>query len=204
MDAKNAILAARKVIELYKADNGGSVVRPIPVMPARDMSSDKAVPASGIAVTVAKMVDLPIGIERIGGDLGVAMTGYMLRYTDRVVIGYSSKLNLCWSRFVMCKELAHVFLGKEDNYTSTSERAVQLLVELFNDTPLNQSSDFLVENEAVFAATELLLPKELVPEIREMKELKCSNLEIAHSFRVPTKIVAFRFDLPTIAEIFED
>lgn len=203
MDLNSAIQASREVIELHKASCSGNISHPIPVLSPRDMSSDAAVPASGIVKTVSDMVGLPINISRISGAMGDALNGYMLRYEDRVEIAYSSKLNLCWSRFVMCKELAHVFLGNEGNYTSTSERAEQLLVELFNDTPMLRKPDYLVETSAMYAATELLLPKEFMKDVRDMKEQGLTNLEIAMSYRVPAKLVAFRYDIPEVAEIFE-
>jgi Zn-dependent peptidase ImmA (M78 family) len=202
-DIRAAIQAAREVIEHYKSNNAGQPSHPMPVISPRVMDTDEAVPAYGIAQSVEDIVGLPIHIKRVSGELGDVLNGYMLRYEDKVTIAYASRLNLCWSRYVMCKELAHVFLGRTSNYTSTSERAIQLLTELFNDAPMVGAKDYMVEIAAFYAATELLLPLEFSPDIREMKELGRSNLEIATSYRVPAKLIAFRYDLPEVAAMFE-
>lgn len=199
-----AIAAARTIVQKYKATNNNNLSHPMRVNSARPINSDAPVPADGIIHTVSHEVGLPIQICRIGGELGDVLNGYVLRYTDRAVIGYSSKLNLCWTRLVMCKEASQILLGNDQNYTNTANDAISLITELMNETTLSGSPAYNVENEAYFAATEMLLPQEFTPIVREMKDNGMTNLDIAKSFKVPAKLIAFRYDLDHISAIFEN
>ncbi len=57
----------------------------------------------------------------------------LLRYKNHATIRYARNLNLCWRRFVICKELAHLAFDKEDQFTSDYARLAQDLVNELGD-----------------------------------------------------------------------
>ncbi|MGH1542379.1 MAG: ImmA/IrrE family metallo-endopeptidase [Arenicella sp.] len=116
-------------------------------------------------------------------------------------IGYSKDLNTCWARFVLCKELAHVALSKEENKSSSTDQIDDLITGLINGSSHN--NQLQIENIAYWAATEMLLPKSSVDEIRQdYTPYNCDELKIAKSYKVPVKVIQFRLT-SSVDDIFE-
>jgi hypothetical protein len=110
------------------------------------------------------------------------------RYKDHADILYSATLNLCWSRLVVCKELAHLLLDTEDrHFTKDPVALVQgLVTQVLNLKPEN---DLISENVAMYCAIELLLPWHLRPSMNQMMTEGQSDYDIAVAFRAPESIV---------------
>lgn len=194
-----AIKEARRVIEAYKAFQGGKLGHPILVLSAAP--KDTTAPAEGIIRTISELHNIPIETKRV--STGPHLHGYFLRYKHGVRIVYSADMDISLGRFVLCKEAAHVFLGNADNQTASSDDALQLMSALLNEFSESSTPAQDVEQAAYFAAIELLLPQEFLGRVRELKEHGCSDLDISRSFLIPEKLVEFRFGHPQIREIFE-
>lgn len=116
------------------------------------------------------------------------LSGALFRYTDHADIIFSNSLNTCWSRFVVCKELAHLLLDTESKHFT--KNPVGLVQELISQFPgLTFDDDIHSEHVAMAAAIEMLLPWEFRPVMEGMMKQKLSDRQIAVAFRAPEKIV---------------
>src|SRR5712671_3147751 len=60
--------------------------------------------------------------------------GGLFRFKTRAIIVYSHDLNMCWRRFVICKELAHLIIDTDDNHFT--QDPVSLVQQMITDVPL--------------------------------------------------------------------
>jgi Zn-dependent peptidase ImmA (M78 family) len=133
----------------------------------------------------------PFPIETLNKGWGHAsLAGLLLRYPDEAQILYSVNLNLCWARFVICKELAHLVIDTDaKHFTHDPQGLVQQLI--IGAPTLNSTDPVRSEQLAAFAAVEMLLPWSVRPCIRKMKDEKATDLEIAQRFSVPQQVVNY-------------
>lgn len=99
----------------------------------------------------------------------------------------SDSLNLCWGRFVACKELAHLIIDNSENDLTSDP--IALIRNLVENPFVNIATDIHSEKLAVLAATELLIPWARRNEIYAMAAASKSNYEIATELKVPEKVV---------------
>lgn len=206
----NAILAARRIAKAVIAANGGRPPHPVPAKPAVPLGSGAP---SGIHqdASVLKQIeriyqtDITVQVPRSG--LVEQLFGAILRYSNqdqshaRIIL--SKELNRCWSRFVLCKEASHIFLGNEGNSTGTARDARQLISILLNESPI-ANPDAEAEGDAYFAAVELLMPREHIEGcVREFCEYGAEPLVIARSLVVPERVVDFRLNIDEVSGLFE-
>lgn len=116
------------------------------------------------------------------------LSGWLFRYPHHAEVFYSASLNTCWSRWVVCKELAHLLIDTEEkHFTKSPELLVQ---ELINKLPAIQfDHEMNSEHLAGVAAIEMLLPWKYRPEMQKMMADGKSDYEIARAFRAPEKFV---------------
>ena len=132
-------------------------------------------------------------------------TGHMMRatlrrYRDTALILYSNDLNVCWSRFCVCKEAYHL-LSDEKTFSSDP---VTLVNGLLNQIPeIKVGEDVEAEWMAVVGATELLVPHIFDSHLYELEASGKSHYEIAFEFRVPEKIISLRLS-PKIRELLDE
>lgn len=116
------------------------------------------------------------------------ISGWLERYPDHAVIYFSASLNSCWSRFVVCKELAHLLIDSEvKHFTKDPMLLVQELISKLPSTKFDH--DMNSEHLAMMAAIEMLLPWGLRGEMDQMAAAKKSDYEIALKFRAPEAFV---------------
>jgi hypothetical protein len=131
--------------------------------------------------------------------------GILLRYNARAEILYSAQLNLCWKRFVVCKELAHLLIDENNEHYTVDP--ISLVYRMITDVLPKYDDDLESERLAMFAAIELLIPWCLRNEFISMVIDAKTDLEIAHYFRVPQAIVGFLrrdyFELSAQANSFQ-
>lgn len=112
------------------------------------------------------------------------------RYKNKAIILYSNELNVCWSRFCICKEAYHLLC---DDVRTYSTDPVSLVNRLMNDLPvLTFDDDIQAEWMAVFGALELLVPRESDSYLYELEKSGKEHYDIAMEFRVPEKIISLR------------
>lgn len=124
------------------------------------------------------------------------INGRLQRYIDnRVLVCVSDKLNTCWSRYVVTKELTHLIIDKNNESFTTN---VDMLVNWIIDG-LNVTIDKPIESEHVAAhlAAEILIPYSSSQEL--LKNSAISTYDIALRYSVPKKIVEL-FRIPEYIE----
>ncbi len=112
--------------------------------------------------------------------------GMMLRYPDRAEIYVRHTLNESWKRFTAVKELCHVMLDEEDDWSTDG---VQTISDLQSDLRLSEVGTATSQSEtlAELAAMELMYPFEC----REVDRRK-----IATGETTPVKIAVYH-NMPT-------
>ncbi len=101
-------------------------------------------------------------------------------------VRFDKTLNVCWSRFVCCKELMHVFDSSLEK-TSNRHRFIQLMNELeSNPLAVDQSPMFASERNAEWMALVCLCPIGLRNSYREKYNTgEYSEYDIALRLRIP-------------------
>lgn len=184
---------ADSVLEKYKNSNGVASLGSNPI----DLNSIHIFTRSGCGITglldiVSVMKQIAIACVPWKNPL---LKGCMMRYyafggrPQQAIIHYSDDLNRCWTRFVICKELAHVLLDTQQDYTVDPN---ELINNLINAIPDGVRADVDSETLAQFGAIELLIPNECRDAMDRTLEDRDSSMFLAERFRVPEKIVIYR------------
>lgn len=156
--------------------------------------TDIPIEVSAYATIASKKTGLEIKYKSCSWSWD-SIKGSLLRYEDRAVISYSHKLNPCWTRFVITKELCHLMFDDEASFTGDVEKLVSDLV-LCNLVKDAESVDEagLSEYVMIIAALELLVPINLRREAYDwFMEGSHTTYQIAHIFRVPERYIQLAF-----------
>lgn len=172
----DAVVLSREVIKEFLKKNNGELEPPIPVL------GD-----SGLLQVISYRAKLPITVRCLQWP-GNLCFGRISRYKDKAEILYSSALNSCWGRFVICKEAIHLLSGEEHYSTDL----VSVVNGLINEIPPVIDSEIDAEWTAIYGAMELLIPKEMSSNLYQMEKDGSTQYEIAYRFRVPEKIISLR------------
>ncbi len=190
-DFVEAIQKAQEIVTQHLSNDEHS--HPVQVLSPMPPQGDIETASFGIIQTISKVTGYDISVFRTKG-LSDPIHAYIAIYhnPDRARIVYSADLNMCWARFLMCKEAAHIFLATELNKTNTADDAIELANKLLNDSS-DTDPAVKVEEIAYFAAIELIFPRQHIESaIRDFQEQGLTFLEIAVSFKVPERVVEFR------------
>ena len=105
-------------------------------------------------------------------------------------IRYDKSLNRCWTRFVCCKELMHVFDRPEER-VDTRERFLTLMSELESlRMKEDMSAMFFSELEAQWMAVIVLCPPRLRDKYKPLLENKTmSEYDIALKLKIPEAVI---------------
>ena len=119
----------------------------------------------------------------------------LFRYTNHATIIYSAELNLCWKRFSICKEAAHLLI--DDAHAHFTTDVVGLIQRLITSAPMIEA-DAILESElmGIVAAIELLMPWKLRQSFEALGESGKTDFEIAEFCRVPEKFVNLMLKSP--------
>lgn len=97
-------------------------------------------------------------------------------------------LNYCWKRFVICKELFHVILDKEDYRNMDIGGHIEEVTTAFPDPESTPANSVAVELFAEISAMEFLFPYDC--RIQELRGELCGNFfAIADKYKVPQVLV---------------
>lgn len=161
----------------------------IPVVPPPN-SELESIPAY-----IARQKGYELHLQRVRST--AIIEAYIKRYDnskpEKVEIVFSSRLNQCWSRFLICKEISHLLLGHKGNYTCNRDQIEGLITQLLLPDPPVLAADeaLLVEHTAFCSAIELLIPSERRYELYAFIDSAMDRMEIAEFYRVPRVIVDF-------------
>lgn len=117
---------------------------------------------------------------------GKSIRGYYLRFSDRYVINLLSGMNLCWRRFVLCKELFHVILDEERYRTTDIYGHIEEVVAKF---PVPQPAGPAVVSEALaeIAAMEFMFPYDR--RLIAIQAPEIDYLAVAQAYKIPQALV---------------
>lgn len=167
----------------------------------KSIPEDKIVAPIGLTDTIVPALERRLSAEGKASGVKVEsrlwgsrhLKGMLLRYetsNGAPLILFSRELNACWSRFVVCKEVAHLLIdAKEKHFTHDP---VELVQQLIAGAPsLNSDDEIHSERVAVIAAIEILAPWKLRPKIQELAKSGLSDHQIATFFRMPEAAVNY-------------
>ena len=176
-----AIILARNTLEQVPPDANGRVA----IVPQLRGYAEKC---SGLAVSIQKD---PLVVEHT--------RGMIRRYTARAVISVCPDLNLCWTRFVVCKELMHLLVDvKPDSFITDPVRQLMQFV-VANQMP-SFDAQIASETYAFVAALEYMLPKNFRPVACD--DAQNSPRKIADRFKVP-RLYVEAFYSPAFQKLME-
>lgn len=160
-------------------------------------------------ITIAtNIIQKPIYIKC--PDIGdTYVDAYILHHSDKAEILISSNANYCHARYLVCKELMHLFLynptkGRYYNATATIANIKKLLSDVLNHSQQEEHNPQLFTDDAAyFGAIELLIPSHQIDKIRLLKQQfieqklfpNQENLELAKLLGVPEFILEFRLNV---------
>ena len=102
-------------------------------------------------------------------------------FNDGAHITYDRRLNACWRRFVITKEICHILLFDHEAMTGTPQEVEQLIVEIMAGLPMFTANEGAnCDSYTMLMALEILLPHHQ----REKNNGKPA-IEIARLYRVP-------------------
>ena len=104
------------------------------------------------------------------------------RWIAQIVI--SEDLNFCWSRYVACKELAHLLIDRPDR--DFADSPITIIRSLVDDI-ISIDEEISSEKCAMIAAIELLIPWRMHDQFLKMSTGGLNNYEIAVLLKVPEK-----------------
>ena len=116
------------------------------------------------------------------------LSGWVDRYADHAEIYYSTSLNCCWARWVICKELAHLLIDtKDEHFTKDPKNLVQELVSGLAIPHENHqvNSEYL----AMIAAIEMMFPWKYREDMKLLMLGGKTDYEITFSFKAPESFV---------------
>ena len=203
MDVQDAIGRARLLVDSYKI-HIGAIGRPVTVLPAQMMNSIAPTPIAegSILYEITRIKGIKLIWHPVLGNQTSIIKAAYLNFGDEAWAIVPEHNKRCWTRFYLCKEFIHAMLSEDDNKTLHSDEIRDLIKNLLLDIPEELNNPILVEHAAKFAAIELLLPRELWGEVKEMVELKCTPYQIAQSFLVPEDVVLTRIH-PAVIKLFD-
>ena len=104
-------------------------------------------------------------------------------------IRWHADLNMCWRRFVCCKELMHVF-DTDDERVDTAEKFETLLSELELAPPPEQASPmYISENRTKWMALCVLAPKPARDWAVEQINAGAAPYDVALALRLPEDFI---------------
>ncbi len=187
----DGILIATDIISKYEERIGKPISSPVPIL------------GDGILETiklVAQCDSIEVTCRQWHGKMCL---GWVERYErdghQTAKIYYSSSLNTCRSRFVICKEASHLVVGDNNHYTTDP---LTLIDGLINDLPAGVDAEVDAEWAAMFTAMELLIPWKLRDWVLQMKRDGSSDYDIAYEFRVPERLIS-RWITPQMQSFLE-
>lgn len=170
-----------------------------------------------IASKYGKHLKINITYDPATENMSVSgMYVYLPQY-NRIVISINDKLNYCWKKFTVVKELCHIFFdsdfdanivkgiafSKEDNYRHSLEKVFEE-TQKFKDFNFSSLDDYLDMGEEMFVAllvTELMIPiyeREAVLKLVSQIGDKFTTNDIAKSLLVPEYILQKYINLNAI------
>jgi hypothetical protein len=126
---------------------------------------------------------------------GTQIKGQLLRYENYAKIFYSTGEPIQWQRYISAKELAHLLIDTEKEYTKKPSSLMGQLISgipiwVLQQDPHQDEEAFESEKLAMAAAIEMLIPWKYRGHFDKLCDKGLDNYEIAVEFKVPKFVVS--------------
>ena len=117
--------------------------------------------------------------------------GYLDSLGDVPQIIYGSWMTTCWKRFIVTKELLHIYTGTDcDEEPKNADDLINAARESRLVIP-DENTDLGDEAVGLFAAFEAILPWRLRDQYLWLKDNKATDWQIAKVFMIPLEVIKF-------------
>lgn len=129
-------------------------------------------------------------------DLQDRYSGFLNAAENPPVIGYGSWLSDCWQRFIVAKELLHLYSGTyyDDDDGINAKSIIDFARVSRNLSKVNKNDKIDDETVGLILAFEVLLPWRLRDQLEWLKSKKATRLSIARTFMIPKDIIDLFMD----------
>lgn len=190
MRVADALVVARNVLDKHR-ERTGPLTKPVPVLGDH-----------GLLETITQTQKVRVEAMRVPWTRNIVSGRMDLHHGSggrRARIVYASSLNICWSRFVICKEAVSALLYEENSATND---VVSHVAGLISQTPDLANDGVMADILAAYGAIELLFPAEFTDDLYQMADGGRTHRQIAEAFRGPEAIVSFRLS-PRLRDMFD-
>lgn len=128
----------------------------------------------------------------LSAELGTHLRGMLLRKPSEATILVADSNNECWRRFVYVKEICHIFIDDEDEFTEDAEG---LAIDLVHEGGENHQPSLAYRSEliATYAAIDIMIPPHLEQWMAHKANVEGQTpYQIAFALKVPKKYVEHR------------
>lgn len=174
------LVRARGVVSQIRASQSANFGFPIQVR--RDV---EPVILSMVRESIGR--EYPVQMEYSAVPVG-AIRGKLIRYENSGTIIISSEQTMCWRRFVLCKELAHLIIDDEPESRTTD---IELHIQGMNSDARNfvWNSAIDSEYEAIIMAAEIMVPWIDRASFNRMLKDGHTSRDVAERYKVPERII---------------
>ncbi len=135
---------------------------------------------------------------------GVHIKSRLQRFAEHADIVYPDKLNDCWARMAIAKEIVHLLCDTESSFVSTADDAIDLVANLIRPIPPVASMPLPLKSEhmAVHLALEILFPvSERGYYVDQVGKNLLGAYDVAVMYKIPQRFVELVLD-PEMHELY--
>lgn len=114
-----------------------------------------------------------------------AIYGYVLTKGSSAIVVYRASLNLCWQRFTVVKELAHVYSGTVANSITQGAAAITFAAKESRQVVPTLDTELDAETAAFYIALEIMVPWRLRKQFNDLRTAGATTYQLAKAFMIP-------------------
>ena len=118
-----------------------------------------------------------------------AIYGYVLTKGNSAVVVYRASLNLCWQRFTVVKELAHIYSGTVANSITQGAAAITFAAKESRQIVPTLDTELDAETAAFYIALEIMVPWRLRRQFNDLRGAGATPYQLAKAFMIPQTFV---------------
>lgn len=119
-----------------------------------------------------------------------AIYGYVLTKGDSAIVVYRASLNLCWKRFTVVKELAHIYSGTVANSITQGAAAITFAAKESRQVMPTLDTELDAETAAFYIALEIMVPWRLRKQFNDLRAAGATTYQLAKAFMIPQMFIS--------------
>lgn len=119
-----------------------------------------------------------------------AIYGYVLTKGNSATVVYRASLNLCWQRFTVVKELAHVYSRTVANSMTQGAAAITFAAKESRQIVPTLDTELDAETAAFYIALEIMVPWRLRRQFNDLRTAGATTYQLAKAFMIPQIFIA--------------